>query len=447
VRSHYGYSTSLIYPNRAFGKPQQKFLLTLLPTILLLCGKVNFTNLSRYSELSERTYRRQYGQSCPFPQLNASVIAVAIPATEAKIGVMDCSFIPKSGKGTAGLDWFYNGSASRSEKGLEISVFAVVNVAARQGYALSVQQTPAQTLAQRARSRQSTQSGRRKDQTTPVEATLIAPMKAVLQQLPPKPPAEATRVDHYLTHLRQTQPALPEDLKYLVVDGWYAKVKFVEGVVSLNLAVISKLRHDANMRYLYIGEQKARGAKRKYGDKVDANDLSRFTPVPTQGLTLNLYTLVVWHVSLKRHIRLVCLVNSQKPHPTRSVWLFSTDLDLDAEHMVEYYQARFQIEFIFRDAKQFTGLADAQTRNPKKLDFHFNASLLALNLAKYEVQQHPSKSPAPSQPTPFSMASYKRLALNDHLLSRFISMLDLDPTLIKSHPNYPNLRDYGRIAP
>jgi hypothetical protein len=44
------------------------------------------------------------------------------------------------------------------------------------------------------------------------------------------------------------------------------------------------------------------------------------------------------------------------------------------------------------------------------------------------------------------MASYKRFAFNDHLLERFISMLELDPTLIKSHPNYQNLLSYGIIA-
>jgi len=126
VRSHYGYSTGPICQNRAFRKPQQKFLLTLLPTILLICGKVNFSNLSRYSELSERTYRRHYHQPFAFMGLNAGLIAQAIPASAVQIGVMDCSFIRKSGKGTAGLDWFYNGSASRSERGLEISVFAVV---------------------------------------------------------------------------------------------------------------------------------------------------------------------------------------------------------------------------------------------------------------------------------------------------------------------------------
>ena len=44
--------------------------------------------------------------------------------------------------------------------------------------------------------------------------------------------------------------------------------------------------------------------------------------------------------------------------------------------------SRFQIEFIYRDAKQFTGLNDCQARNANSLDFAFNASLSAVNIAK-----------------------------------------------------------------
>jgi hypothetical protein len=43
-----------------FRKPQVKFLTTLLSTILVVCGKVNFSNLSRYSHFNEKTYRRHY---------------------------------------------------------------------------------------------------------------------------------------------------------------------------------------------------------------------------------------------------------------------------------------------------------------------------------------------------------------------------------------------------
>jgi len=127
--------------------------------------------------------------------------------------------------------------------------------------------------------------------------------------------------------------------------------------------------------------------------------------------------------------------------------LFSTDTTIAPIRPYEYYKSRFQIEFIFRDAKQFTGLCDCQSRRQKALDFHFNASLAALNLAKLEQQQSQPDTGEDSQPLSFSMATYKRLALNGHLLERFISMLELDPTLIKSHPNYDLLLLYGSLTP
>jgi hypothetical protein len=55
---------------------------------------------------------------------------------------------------------------------------------------------------------------------------------------------------------------------------------------------------------------------------------------------------------------------------------------------------------------------------------------MALNLAKLDaIQQHTAP-----EPFVFSMASMKRRALNQHLLRTFITNLDLDPSLIKSHP-------------
>jgi len=59
-------------------------------------------------------------------------------------------------------------------------------------------------------------------------------------------------------------------------------------------------------------------------------------------------------------------------------------LKLAGEKIVQYYRLRFQIEFLYRDAKQFTGLNSCQARSQNKLDFHFNASLTAVNLAKQD---------------------------------------------------------------
>lgn len=359
-------------------------MLTLFPAILLMCGKVNFSNLSRYSDVSERTYRRQYGQSFAFVQFNQQTIAVAIPAPVEAIAAMDCSFVPKRGKATYGLDWFYNGSASRSEKGLEISVIAVVDVAAHRDYTLSVQQTPAMPgSTQRKAKGKSTQTFSRQDIERICDALTQLPEKPQATQMPePICAPEVTRIDQYLTHLKATHPYFPVGLNYLVADGFYSKQKFVDGVVAQGLHLVSKLRVDADLRYLYTGSQKPKGRHRKYDGKVDLNDRARFSLVETLAPDLNLYTAVVWHVSLKRKIRLALLVDTRKPDKTGFVLLFSTDVELDAKKILDYYKARFQIEFIFRDAKQFTGLTDAQTRHPKKLDFHFNASLSALNLAK-----------------------------------------------------------------
>lgn len=118
-------------------------MLPLSATIYVVYGKVNFTNMARYSDLSERTYRRHFAQPYEFMSLNQALIEVAIVPTHFQIGVIDASFVPKSGKATYGLDRFYNGKASRAERGLELSMIAVVDVEQAIGYTLSVQQTPA----------------------------------------------------------------------------------------------------------------------------------------------------------------------------------------------------------------------------------------------------------------------------------------------------------------
>ena len=89
--------------------------------MLVVCGKVNFTNLSRYSELHEKTYRRQFSEAVDFGRLNGELIKAAIPSSHEQLAVMDCSFIGKSGKATFGLDRYWNGCNGRVERGLEVS--------------------------------------------------------------------------------------------------------------------------------------------------------------------------------------------------------------------------------------------------------------------------------------------------------------------------------------
>jgi IS4 transposase len=293
---------------------------------------------------------------------------------------------------------------------LEISTLAVVEVTRRCAFPLAVAQTPPGA-----------------DEATSKQAE------------------EETRIDFYKQQLRDQRQRLPPSVKYHCVDGYFAKKKYIDEVVALKLHPITKLRSDANCLFRYTGPHpQRRGPRRKYDGKVNFHDLRRFEDLGTleERGYVHLYTALVWHVSLKRKLRVVVLVNRKDPHKPRYIVLASTDLELDGRKLVEYYVARFQIEFLFRDSKQFTGLADCQARAAAALDFHFNAALATLNLVRAEELL--ASPPQASQV--FSMASCKQRYFNERLLDVFIESLALDPSWVKNHSEYDKLRTYGAIA-
>ena len=405
-------------------KPQKKFLITLFTTILIARGKINFRNLSRYSHYSERTYARQFDKSFNFMAFNRAIINDCIDQdpdqdpdqdqAPARILALDASFIPKSGNKTYGLDYFFNGCHCKTEKGLEICGVALVDVEENTAYPLSVRQTA--PIRETENSQQGDGDGDGDGEN---------------------------RIDQYLQHLREITPYLNADETYLCVDGFFSKKKFIDGVTNLNLHQIGRLRYDANMRYLYTGPKREKGSgnQKTYDGKVDWQDLSRFTYHHTQD-GIALYSQILNHPCFKRNLKVVVLVNEKIKDKKNYVILFSTDPHLEAQSVVTYYKARFQIEFIFRDAKQFTGLSDAQTRDQKRLDFHFNASLTTLNLSKAEHLKTHSDTPT----KPFSMTSIKACYFNTFFLEKFFSMFDLDPKHIKKSPQYKYLINYGNIA-
>lgn len=427
-------------------KPQRKFLATLFRAILTARGKINFRNLSRFSDISEETYSRQYAKLFDFIGFNREVIDEALGKDSERIIAYDPSFIPKSGKKTYGLDYFWNGCHRRSEKGLEIAALAIVDIEKNTGFALSTRQTqPAQQMPKQV----DTASTQEADKSEEVKKTTRKTGKQKKGKAQSKKSRrkyeedDETLIDQYLQQLRDAQPYLQACEKYVVVDGAFAKIKYVDGVRQLDLHMIGKLRRDANMRYLYTGpkREKGSGKQKTYDGKVNWQDLSRFEYVGLED-DIELYTLVLNHVSLKRNVRVVVLLDKSNKDKIRQAILFSTDTQLDAKTLVRYYKARFQVEFIFRDAKQFTGLCDCQARDQKRLDFHFNASLTTLNLAKLEhLQALPD-----SQQMAFSMASVKACYFNEFFLQKIFSMLDLDLSLIEKSPQYQTLRNYGKIV-
>ena len=93
-----------------------------------------------------------------------------------------------------------------------------------------------------------------------------------------KPPWWISTHSHCATHHHR----LPARVTYHAVDGYFAKKKYIDEVVDLRRHPITKLRGDADGRFLFTGPHPTRrGAHRKYDGKVHWQDLSRFEALGT----------------------------------------------------------------------------------------------------------------------------------------------------------------------
>ena len=251
-----------------------------------------------------------------------------------------------------------------------------------------------------------------------------------------------TRMDIYLDCIKKVYLKVLQFTNYFAFDGYFAKKKFVDGVTEMGFNFIGKLRCDANLKILYTGEQKnGPGRPKKFVGKCNINELQGFSFECNVDDKTKIYSGIFYHVSLERTIRVVAVKYLRK-NKIGTALLFSTDLLLTPFKIFSYYKARFQIEFVFRDAKQYTGLGDCQSRNKESLYYHFNASFATLNLVKIQDQLEQKEY---EKNKPFSMLSYKVRYYNESLIDRFFSKLAPSVTLIKSSPIFREMLNYGAI--
>ena len=355
-------------------KPQQKFLCHVMRLMLLLPGRVTFRPLSRDRPYHEKTFARWCARDVDVVSLHRAAIVEVVPQSHEHVLAFDPSFVPKSGKRTSGLDLFWNGAHRRAEKGVEIATLAWIDVTHNSAYTLSVEQTSR------------------------------APHRS----------AEETRIDADLAHIARVVTTQPlQALTDLAVDGYCSTKKFVDGICALDWHVIGKLRRDAKLRHLDSGPRgDGPGRPKTSAGKVDVSDLSRVEPVDAGDADIARSAQVVNHPQFKRHLHLVVV----RHLPTgRYARLFSTDVSLSAKTIDRYDKARFQIEFLFRDATQFTGLGDCQARSAGTRRVHFHASLSAVSFATLEARQSSARPQAP-----FSMASLKRRYFHQPLGDRIV---------------------------
>ena len=380
-------------------KPQKTFIVLLFSALVVFQGKANFRNLSRYSSMSEKRLSRWYRRPFDFFNFNCLILSDVFLKTGELIAALDASFMTKSGKKTDGLGMFWCGCTGKAERGLELSLLSVVDLQSNTAYALDAQQT----LDQK----------------------------------------KKTRVNLYAEQVLTLVKKLIElRIKYLAVDAYYFKQKFVSPVVASGLHIVGKLRGDADLLWVYNGPYSGRGRPKVYGGKVNPNkDLERFEHVGKLETGEEVYTAKVFSKCLKYWIRVVML-RVKRNKKMGIALLYSTDAELEAMTLIKYYKTRFQIEFAFRDAKQYTGLLDCQSCQKEAIHTQINASFSALNLLKLEDLRAKNTQGR----SVISIASWKRLKFNQHLMCRVFDRLGLPLSSDKVMDAYEQLSGYGTIA-
>ena len=203
----------------------------------------------------------------------------------------------------------------------------------------------------------------------------------------------------------------------VVADAYFSTSTFVDGIAEFGFHLVSRFRDNADLRYLYTGPRTGKRGRPKLIDgKIDYESLdhSRMEKLHIEGLEGKAYTLLAYSKAMKRKVRLVIWIMPNKKHK----FFFSTKLTMTGEEVLRTYRYRFQIEFCYRDAKQFAGLTHCQARHMRQLDFSYNASFSALNVAKVMMRENE---------LPYSMASFKSLMFNSHYTKRIFDVSRIRP--------------------
>jgi hypothetical protein len=249
-------------------------------------------------------------------------------------------------------------------------------------------------------------------------------------------------MEHYVNVIVWSAEHIEKMTDYLAVDAYFAKQTFILPILNkTGLEIITRLRDDADLLYLYAGPQsEGRGAPKKYAGKIDLKkpDLSHFS-LQYQDENVRIYDAIVYAKFLKRNIRIAYTQWTSENGKTITKLYATTDMNLPAFMIVKYYKARFQEEFIFRDGKQAMGLNHCQARGTHKIEFHWNTSLTAINIAKVATYLNISKE----KRNAFSIEDVKTMCHNHLLIQRFISILPKEANLIINTTNIQQIYTFG----
>ncbi len=359
----------------------------IVQAILSMTGRVTMLGISRWAGKggSYRNVQRFFNTVIPWPAVFVKFFEQQLyqPAGEYLL-VGDESVVTKSGKQTHGLDYFFSGLRSKTVKGLAIFALSLVSVEERRAYPLQVEQvvrSEAEKAAAKARKQKRPAKRKSTSKKKPGRPQGSKNRDKTQVELTP----ELQRIQHMVTN----QLAALQNLvtvRYLALDGHFGNNNALQMVRQCGLQLISKLRQDAALYFIYDGQQKRKGPRKKYGQKINYRQIPQqyLVAQSTQGnLCTRIYQAVMLHHDFAQALNVVILTKTHlKTGAVAHVILFSSDLELAYAKIIDFYSLRFQIEFNFRDAKQYWGLEDFMNVKAVPLTNALNLALFMVNVSQ-----------------------------------------------------------------
>ena len=103
----------------------------------------------------------------------------------------------------------------------------------------------------------------------------------------------------------------------------------------------------------------------------------------------------LWHKKFAEMLNIVVIIKTNlQTHKTAHVVLFSSDLTLGYDHLIDYYRLRFHLEFNFRDAKQYWGLEDFMNVNARPVYNGANLAMFMVNVSQALMRPMRAQWPA-----------------------------------------------------
>ena len=394
-------------------------LVVIVFAILAMTGRVTMLGISRWADKggSYRTVQRFFNSKIDWDKVHWSFVKHwFFELNDTYILAGDEVVVTKAGTETYGLDKFYSSLFGKPVPGLSFFSFSLVSTTKRASYPLMIKQ-----LIRSER-----------DTASPAEKPEAKKKGAGRPKGSKNKSKEEVELSPYLLFIQEMLTALllliGIDVRYVVLDGAFGTNYALQMVrrSGLNLYLISKLQHNSALYFPYQGAYSGRGPHKKYGDKINyANLPAKYLQESTieKNIQTDIYQMEMLHKLFPQALNVVIIVKTNLQTRARAhIILFSSDLSLDYEKIIDYYRLRFQIEFNFRDAKQHWGLEDFM--NVKEIPVT-NAS----NLAFFMVNLSQALMIAPRQQNP-------KFSVND-LKSRFRGLKYVAETL-KLLPQMPD---------